>query len=107
MKGAATRPEQETPDARWRGRLHEVIYEAETPAGRAFDVALIWLILLSVAAVMLESVRSVRAEYGALLYTVEWVFTVLFTVEYLLRLVSVRRPLAYRSEERRVGKECR
>jgi len=95
MSGATTRPEQETPDARWRGRLHEVIYEAETPAGRAFDVALIWLILLSVAAVMLESVRSVRDEYGPLLRTVEWVFTVLFTVEYALRLVGVRRPLAY------------
>ncbi|HEX8355351.1 MAG TPA: ion transporter, partial [Pyrinomonadaceae bacterium] len=95
MSGAATRPEQETPDARWRGRLHEVIYEAETPAGRAFDVALIWLIGLSVAAVLLESVRSVREEYGPLLSAAEWVFTVLFTVEYGLRLVSVRRPLAY------------
>jgi len=95
MSGATTRPEEETPAARWRGRLHEVIYEAETPAGRAFDVALIWLILLSVAAVMLESVRGVRAEYGRLLYAAEWVFTVLFTVEYVLRLVSVRRPLAY------------
>ena len=95
MSGATTRPEAETPDARWRGRLHEVIYEAETPAGRAFDVALIWLILLSVAAVMLESVRGVRADYGRVLYAAEWVFTVLFTVEYALRLVSVRRPLAY------------
>jgi len=95
VSGPATRPEQETPDARWRGRLHEVIYEAETPAGRAFDVALIWLILLSVVAVLLESVRSVRTEHGALLYTIEWVFTILFTVEYVLRLVGVRRPLAY------------
>ena len=92
---AALRPEQETPDAPWRGRLHEVIYEAETLAGRAFDVALIWLILLSVVAVLLESVRSIREQYGAPLHTAEWVFTILFTVEYILRLVSVRRPFAY------------
>jgi voltage-gated potassium channel len=78
-----------------RGRLHEVIYEAETPAGRAFDVALIGLILLSVLAVMLESVGAVRARYGARLYVAEWAFTILFTVEYALRLVSVRRPLRY------------
>jgi voltage-gated potassium channel len=83
------------PDARWRGRLHEVIFEADTPAGRAFDVALIWCIILSVAAVMLESVASMRARYGAVLYAVEWFFTVLFTVEYALRLVSVRRPARY------------
>ena len=95
MSGATTRPEQETPDAAWRGRLHEVIYEAETPAGRAFDVALIGLILLSVLSVVLESVRSIRAEYGPALQTAEWVFTILFAVEYVLRLVSVRRPLAY------------
>src|SRR5688500_6209851 len=95
MSGTTTRPEQETPDARWRGRLHEVIYEAETPAGRAFDITLIWLILVSVVAVTLESVRSVRDEYGEILRVVEWVFTVLFTVEYILRLVSVRRPLSY------------
>ena len=78
-----------------RGRLHEVIYEAETPAGRAFDVALIGLILLSVLAVMLESVGSVRARYGAELFAAEWAFTILFTVEYALRLLSVRRPLRY------------
>jgi voltage-gated potassium channel len=88
-------PERESPDSAWRGKLHEVIYEAETPAGRAFDVALIWLIILSVAAVLLESVRGVRDRYGAALYAAEWVFTVLFTAEYFLRLVSVRRPLAY------------
>ena len=88
-------PAAETPSAGWRSALHEVIYEAETPAGRAFDVALIWLILLSVAAVLLESIRSVRAGYGIFLYAAEWIFTVLFTIEYFLRLVSVRRPLAY------------
>src|SRR5688572_1135403 len=78
-----------------RARLHEIIFEANTRAGRLFDLALIWLILLSVATVILESVRSVRAQYGDLLYTLECVFTLLFTAEYLLRLLSVRRPLRY------------
>jgi voltage-gated potassium channel len=79
----------------WRGRLHEIIFEAETPEGRAFDVALIGLILLSVLAVMLESLRGVRALYGPELYFAEWAFTILFTLEYALRLASVRRPLRY------------
>lgn len=78
-----------------RARLHEIIFEADTRAGRVFDLALIWLILLSVATVVLESVRSVRAQYGEILYALEWFFTLLFTVEYALRLLSVRRPLRY------------
>ncbi len=79
----------------WRGRLHEVIFEADTPAGKAFDVALIASILLSVLAVMLDSIATVRASYGRLLYGAEWFFTLLFTVEYVLRLIAVRRPLSY------------
>ena len=79
----------------WRGRLHEIIFEAETPAGRAFDVTLIGLILLSVLAVVLESMRGVRERYGDWLYAAELTFTLLFTLEYVLRLVSVRRPLRY------------
>jgi len=85
----------ESPAGGRRARLHEIIFEADTRAGRLFDLTLIWLILLSVATVILESVRSVRAQYGDLLYTLEWVFTLLFTVEYVLRLTSVRRPLRY------------
>ena len=85
----------EIPSAGWRGRLHEIIFEADTPAGRLFDFALIWLILLSVATVILESVRHVREQYGDLLYALEWFFTLLFTVEYSLRLMGVRRPLRY------------
>ncbi len=81
--------------APWRHRLHEVIFEADTPAGRAFDVALLALILLSVAAVVLESVASIRVRYGTPLRIVEWLFTVVFTVEYVLRLLSVRRPMSY------------
>lgn len=78
-----------------RERLHEVIFEADTPAGRAFDVALLVLIVTSVVAVSLESVDDVRASLGPELRATEWILTVLFTVEYLLRLYCVERPLAY------------
>jgi voltage-gated potassium channel len=83
------------PAAGWRRRLHEIIFEADTPGGRAFDVALLVLILLSVLAVLLESVPDVRDTYGRTLQVVEWGFTVLFTIEYVLRLVSVTRPARY------------
>jgi len=79
----------------WQIRLHEVIYEADTPAGKCFDILLILSILLSVAVVMLDSVRAIRLVYGAELYDIEWVFTVLFTVEYGLRLACIGRPLHY------------
>ncbi len=85
----------EAPPARWRSTLHEVIFEADTPLGKAFDVLLIWSILLSVAAVMLDSVGEIRQRHGTLLYAVEWIFTLGFTVEYLLRLISVGRPIKY------------
>jgi voltage-gated potassium channel len=81
--------------ARWRAVLHEVIFEADTPAGKAFDVLLIVSILASVAAVMFDSIGAVRLQYGRQLYLVEWFFTLLFTVEYLLRLSCVGRPLKY------------
>ncbi len=85
----------EAPASRRRARLHEIIFESHTAAGRLFDLVLIWLILLSVATVILESVRSVRQQYGPLLYALEWLFTGLFTVEYVLRLMSVRHPVRY------------
>ncbi|MDX1764203.1 MAG: hypothetical protein R3231_07775, partial [bacterium] len=66
----------------WQARLHEVIFEADTPAGRLFDILLLISILLSVLAVMLDSIIAVRETHGALLYRVEWFFTILFTVEY-------------------------
>ena len=81
----------------WKQRWHEVIFEADTPAGKAFDLALLACILLSVVAVLLESVAPIRAQYGAQLRAAEWTFTVLFTVEYIARLVSVGRPWAYMS----------
>lgn len=78
-----------------RTLLHEVIFEADTAAGKFFDVVLIACILLSVVAVMLDSVSSIRAEYGQALLILEWIFTILFTVEYLLRLSCVGQPWRY------------
>ena len=86
---------REIPEADWRRRLHEVIFEADTRAGRLFDLALLWLIISSVIVVMLESINSLGKEYGEAFYYIEWIFTVLFTLEYILRLMSVRRPLRY------------
>jgi len=79
----------------WRTRLHEVIFEADTPEGKAFDVALLACIVASVLTVVLESVPEVRARHGGLLRGLEWTFTLLFTVEYALRLLCVGRPLRY------------
>jgi len=79
----------------WRTRWHEIIFEADTPAGKRFDVVLLGLILLSVLAVCLESVPSIRNTYGSGLRVVEWALTGLFTAEYVARLATVRRPLRY------------
>lgn len=78
-----------------RQRLHDTIFQHDEPAERAFDVVVIVCILLSVLVVMLDSVESISAAHGDLLYAAEWFFTVLFTVEYLLRLWTAKRPLAY------------
>ena len=78
-----------------RSRLHEIIFEADTPAGKAFDVALLVCILISVVTVSLESVASMRDEFGSLLRAMEWGLTALFTLEYFLRLSSVHRPGRY------------
>jgi voltage-gated potassium channel len=78
-----------------RAKLHEVIFEADTPAGKAFDVALLVFIVASVVAVILDSVVSIREDYGGVLRALEWITTILFTVEYVLRLYCVGRPLKY------------
>jgi voltage-gated potassium channel len=80
---------------RWRQRLHTIIFEADTPAGRAFDLALIVCIVASVMIVIVESMASVQARWGRELFLAEMVFTVLFTVEYVLRLLAVHRPWHY------------
>jgi voltage-gated potassium channel len=78
-----------------REHLHEIIFEADSPAGKLFDIILIVSIVLSVIIVMLDSVASLRTRYGVLFYGLEWFFTILFTIEYLLRLGCIRRPLLY------------
>lgn len=83
------------PVTAWRNRLHEIIFEADTPGGKFFDLVLILSILLSVLAVMLDSVAQVNLRYGQFLLGVEWFFTILFTLEYFLRLGCVGRPLKY------------
>ncbi len=87
--------EARPPKKDWRHDLHEIIYEADTPAGKLFDVVLLWLILFSVLLVMLESVERLNARYYGFFNTAEWVITALFTVEYIARIVTVRRPLSY------------
>ena len=78
-----------------RQKLYIIIFEADTPAGKLFDVTLIVSIILSVIAVMLDSVSSINEAYGNVLYAIEWFFTVLFTIEYILRLYCIGRPLRY------------
>lgn len=86
---------EEKPDSGWRLAMYEVIFESDTPTGKLFDVALLVAIVVSVAVVMLDSVAAIRARFGTEFLIAEWVFTGLFTLEYVLRLISVRRPLHY------------
>jgi len=80
---------------RWKTRLHEVIYESNTKAGKAFDVGLLIAIVASIVVVMLDSVDIYKLKFGHIFYVLEWVFTVLFTIEYVLRLISIRKPMSY------------
>lgn len=79
----------------WRHRLHDVIYESNTPAGRAFDISLLILILLSTLIVILDSISGWHFRYGRIFVALEWIFTIIFSIEYILRLVSLKRPLKY------------
>ena len=75
--------------------LHEIIYEADTPEGKLFDVLLLVLILLSVFVVMLDSIAIFHDNYRFLFDIIEWVITVLFSIEYVLRIIVVKKPLKY------------
>jgi voltage-gated potassium channel len=83
------------PPQPWRRRLHEVIFESETPAGRAFDKVIITAILVSVGVVIVDSVPSMDQRWRPTFNAAEWFFTALFTIEYLARLASVERQLKY------------
>ncbi|MEX2503591.1 MAG: ion transporter [Egicoccus sp.] len=79
----------------WRERTRRVIFEADTPAGKAFDLALLVLIVISVLLVMAESVERVRDDHGTAIVTAEWIITGLFAVEYVLRLLTAEHPRRY------------
>lgn len=78
-----------------RHRLHTIIYEADTPKGKLFDIVLMCTIMLSIFVVMLESIYSVNLILGAELKVIEWIFTILFTIEYIGRILALRKPLNY------------
>ena len=78
-----------------KNKLHTIIYEADTPMGKLFDVVLLILILVSVILVMLESVTSIDTHYHDLLYFGEWVITIFFTIEYILRIITVKKASNY------------
>jgi voltage-gated potassium channel len=79
----------------WQTKLHEIIYEADTPAGKLFDVVLLISILASIVLVMLESVKSFDEKYHTFLNISEWIITILFSIEYILRIITVKTPLKY------------
>ena len=80
---------------RLKNKLYHIIFEAETPNGKLFDVLLLVTILISVICVALESVTEINASYGTILMVLEWIFTILFTVEYFLRIWIVKNPFKY------------
>lgn len=84
-----------TSKERLKNRVWQIIFEAETKEGKLFDVVLLWLIFFSILAVCLESISAIEVKYGTLLIAIEWLFTILFTLEYAARLWVSRRPLRY------------
>lgn len=81
--------------AAWRDQVYRVIFEADTPMGKAFDIVLVISIVLSVLTVMLDSVAAIHAQWSDTLFYAEWLFTIIFTVEYIARVVSVSKPTGY------------
>jgi voltage-gated potassium channel len=92
----ATRPARYgRPAGGWRARMYDIIFQSDTAAGRRFDIALVVAILLSILVVVLESVPAIGHRHAGTMHVLEWGFTLLFTFEYLARLVCVRQPLRY------------
>jgi voltage-gated potassium channel len=81
--------------APWRQKLWIVIFESDTPAGKAFDIVLLVAIVASVVVVLLESTPGMPPATARLLFMLEFGFTILFTIEFIMRLISVRRPIRY------------
>ena len=79
----------------WREKIHEIIYEADTPEGKLFDVILLITIIASILLVMLESVESIDFKYHEYLNIGEWIITIFFSIEYILRIISIKKPLKY------------
>ncbi|QTD38093.1 ion transporter [Polaribacter batillariae] len=79
----------------WKEKLHEIIYEADTKEGKLFDVILLIAIIASILFVILESVKSFDAKYHNFLNISEWVITILFSIEYILRIISIKKPFKY------------
>jgi voltage-gated potassium channel len=92
---AEREPMSTEPRARWREQLRVIIFEADTPLGKLFDVGLLVTIVLSIIAVMLESVEVIADRHGQFFRRLEWAFTFSFTVEYTLRLICVPKPIRY------------
>jgi len=78
-----------------KDRLHEIIFEADTPEGKLFDILLLIFILGSIVVVMLESVEPISDKYLGLFVVLEWIFTIFFTIEYIIRLYITRKPIKY------------
>ncbi|PTN10386.1 ion transporter [Mangrovibacterium marinum] len=80
---------------RIRRKLYEIIFEADSPKGKAFDIALLLIILASIILVMLESVPDINLKYGHTLHILEWAITLIFSIEYIMRVAVVQRPWRY------------
>lgn len=95
---SVSKSQQTTPPpqrSNFREKLWEIVFEAETPTGKFFDISLLCVIALSVLAVILESVSAIKAEYADILIISEWAFTIIFTIEYFMRIWLVRKPIRY------------
>lgn len=87
--------ENENKKSSWKHKLHEIIYEADTPEGKLFDIILLIAIVFSIVLVMLESIDSFDKKYHTFLDISEWIITILFSIEYVLRVISIKKPSKY------------